>query len=76
MDDSEPTSPTVLAAAAKFRRLTSKQDSNPYSAAPKKAIFKRSRIQYDFTARNSKELSVKQGDEVAVRIKVYTLKIT
>lgn len=65
MDDSEPTSPTVLAAAAKFRRLTNK-DNNSYNAAPKKAIFKRTRIKHDFTARNSKELSVKQGDEVAV----------
>jgi hypothetical protein len=66
MDDSDPTSPTVLAAAAKFRRLTNKQDSSTSNQTPKKAIFKRSRVLYDFSARNSKELSVKQGDEIAV----------
>lgn len=59
--------PTVLSAAAKFRRLTSVRkpdDSEPTS--PTKKGLRRVRVLYDFQARNSKELSVKQGEEVAV----------
>ncbi|XP_020908683.1 epidermal growth factor receptor kinase substrate 8 [Exaiptasia diaphana] len=63
----DPTSPTVLAAAAKFRRLTSiKKETAASSPAPKNNIFRRGHVMYDFTARNSKELTIKQGEEISI----------
>lgn len=59
--------PAVLAAAAKFRRLTSvKKPEETAPTSPTKKGLRRVRVLYDFQARNSKELSVQQGEEVAV----------
>ncbi|PFX30566.1 Epidermal growth factor receptor kinase substrate 8 [Stylophora pistillata] len=60
------TNSAVISAAAKFRRLASVKGSSesPPPSPPKKGL-RRVRVLYDFQARNSKELTVHQGEEVA-----------
>lgn len=61
------TNSAVISAAAKFRRLASVKGSSesPPPSPPKKGL-RRVRVLYDFQARNSKEVTVHQGEEVAV----------
>ncbi|XP_015761080.1 PREDICTED: epidermal growth factor receptor kinase substrate 8-like [Acropora digitifera] len=59
--------PTVLSAAAKFRLLGSaKKSEDSVPTSPTKKGLRRVRVLFDFQARNSKELTVHRGEEVAV----------